>query len=90
MIFNERGSKGFGFVTVKYGWQAEYAINMLEGKLIGDRIIEVNHALPKGKAKSATIRRTPYAVAPALLPIPPNAKLQKDSVYRHYVARARN
>ncbi|XP_071060223.1 RNA binding protein fox-1 homolog 2-like isoform X2 [Pseudochaenichthys georgianus] len=44
IIFNERGSKGFGFVTFETGVDAERAREKLHGTLVEGRKIEVNNA----------------------------------------------
>ncbi|CAH8583655.1 unnamed protein product, partial [Heterobilharzia americana] len=44
IIFNERGSKGFGFVTFMNAADAEKARESLNGHIVMGRKIEVNHA----------------------------------------------
>ncbi|KAF8568843.1 hypothetical protein P879_03182 [Paragonimus westermani] len=44
IIFNERGSKGFGFVTFATAADAERARESLNGQVVMGRKIEVNHA----------------------------------------------
>lgn len=44
IIYNFRGSKGFGFITLAYSWQAERAKACLHGTLMDGRNIEVNNA----------------------------------------------
>lgn len=44
IIYNYRGSKGFGFITLAYEWEAERAKASLHGTLIDGRYIEVNNA----------------------------------------------
>ncbi|TGZ70025.1 hypothetical protein CRM22_003405 [Opisthorchis felineus] len=44
IIFNERGSKGFGFVTFANAEDAERARENLNGRVVMGRKIEVNHA----------------------------------------------
>ncbi|KAF5399063.1 hypothetical protein PHET_07644 [Paragonimus heterotremus] len=44
IIFNERGSKGFGFVTFATAADAERARENLNGQIVMGRKIEVNHA----------------------------------------------
>ena len=44
IIFNERGSKGFGFVTFAKGAEADSARDELHGNIVEGRKIEVrNH-----------------------------------------------
>lgn len=49
IISNNRGSKGFGFVTFENFADAVTAKNVMDGYIINDRQIEVNDALPKNK-----------------------------------------
>ncbi|XP_030064478.1 RNA binding protein fox-1 homolog 3 isoform X1 [Microcaecilia unicolor] len=44
IIFNERGSKGFGFVTFETGMDADRAREKLNGTIVEGRKIEVNNA----------------------------------------------
>ena len=48
IIFNERGSKGFGFVTFAKGLEADKARDELHGTIVEGRKIEVR----KGRAES--------------------------------------
>ncbi|GFU00109.1 RNA binding protein fox-1 homolog 3 [Nephila pilipes] len=63
IIFNERGSKGFGFVTFANSLDADRARDQLNGTVVEGRKIEVNNAtarvqtkklptIPNGKAKT--------------------------------------
>jgi len=47
IIYNDKGSKGFGFVTMSKGKEADFARLLLDGWSIGGRVIEVNLATPK-------------------------------------------
>ncbi|EDV28262.1 uncharacterized protein TRIADDRAFT_53710 [Trichoplax adhaerens] len=47
IIFNERGSKGFGFVTFINPEDAKGAKEDIHGKSVDGRILEVNYATPK-------------------------------------------
>lgn len=47
IIFNEKGSKGYGFVTMSSSIHAETAKARLHGVVVEGRIIEVNDANPK-------------------------------------------
>lgn len=51
IIFNERGSKGFGFVSFIDNKAAEKAKNSLDGLIIDGRKIEVNFATPRRLSK---------------------------------------
>ena len=47
IIYNDKGSKGFGFVTMSRGKDADHARMMLNHSIVEGRIIEVNLATPK-------------------------------------------
>merc|ERR1719347_2044104 len=47
IIYNDKGSKGFGFVTLAKGSDADRARLVLHGSTVEGRIIEVNLATPK-------------------------------------------
>ena len=49
IIFNERGSKGFGFVSFADSSDANRAKNALHGLVVDGRQIEVNYATPRPK-----------------------------------------
>lgn len=49
IIFNERGSKGFGFVSFADPGDANRAKNALHGLIVDGRQIEVNYATPRPK-----------------------------------------
>lgn len=49
IIFNERGSKGFGFVSFADPLHAFRAKNALHGLIVDGRQIEVNYATPRPK-----------------------------------------
>lgn len=49
IIFNERGSKGFGFVSFADPTCAQSAKNALHGLIVDGRQIEVNYATPRPK-----------------------------------------
>jgi hypothetical protein len=44
IIYNYRGSKGFGFITLASAWQADLAKEYLNGRVKDGRPIEVNNA----------------------------------------------
>ncbi|XP_030208707.1 RNA binding protein fox-1 homolog 2 isoform X2 [Gadus morhua] len=68
IIFNERGSKGFGFVTFETSVDAERAREKLHGTLVEGRKIEVNNAT----ARVMTNKKisTPYSNGEGLATIP--------------------
>ncbi|CAB4011636.1 RNA binding fox-1 homolog 2-like isoform X6 [Paramuricea clavata] len=49
IVYNERGSKGFGFVTMAQAADAMKARDNLNGTVIDGRKIEVNNATPRPK-----------------------------------------
>lgn len=69
IIYNERGSKGFGFVTMETSEDASKAREALHGKEIEGRRIEVNKATPRAnttKASPSRLRnKSPIAAATA-------------------------
>ncbi|KAK4476044.1 hypothetical protein MN116_001273 [Schistosoma mekongi] len=62
IIFNERGSKGFGFVTFATGEEADRARENLNGTVVEGRKIEINNAtarvMTKKKSESPTLLKT--------------------------------
>jgi len=51
IIFNERGSKGFGFLTFANEKNANQAMAQINGAIVEGRKIEVNNATVKGQSK---------------------------------------
>ena len=47
IIYNDQGSKGFGFITMSRGRDADNALNRLNHSIVEGRIIEVNLATPR-------------------------------------------
>jgi len=47
IIYNDKGSKGFGFVTLSKGVDADMGRLVLHGSIVEGRVIEVNLATPK-------------------------------------------
>ncbi|MGH0133883.1 UNVERIFIED_CONTAM: hypothetical protein FKN15_043854, partial [Acipenser sinensis] len=56
IIFNERGSKGFGFVTFEAGEDAEKAREALHGSLVEGRKIEVRVSFFRFSSRSFSSR----------------------------------
>ncbi|XP_070496395.1 RNA binding protein fox-1 homolog 3-like [Chironomus tepperi] len=56
VIFNERGSKGFGFLTM-YSSDAEVAFRVLNNSVVNGRKLEINNATPR-KAGIKTPHKT--------------------------------
>jgi len=59
IIFNERGSKGFGFVSFANKDEADVAKRALHQTKVDGRIIEVNDATARNKAKKPVQTMTP-------------------------------
>uniref|UniRef100_A0A674P6A8 RNA binding protein fox-1 homolog 2 n=1 Tax=Takifugu rubripes TaxID=31033 RepID=A0A674P6A8_TAKRU len=68
IIFNERGSKGFGFVTFETSADAERAKEKLHGTLVEGRKIEVNNATARVMTNKKMT--TPYANGEGLAALP--------------------
>ncbi|XP_014837902.1 PREDICTED: RNA binding protein fox-1 homolog 2-like isoform X5 [Poecilia mexicana] len=68
IIFNERGSKGFGFVTFESSSDAERAREKLHGTLVEGRKIEVNNATARVMTNKKMT--TPYANGEGLAALP--------------------
>ncbi|XP_047021173.1 RNA binding protein fox-1 homolog 1-like isoform X7 [Helicoverpa zea] len=86
IIFNERGSKGFGFVTFANSGDAERARERLHGTVVEGRKIEVNNATARVQTKKpptvpnvcvqwpeAALRREPRAAPPLAAHAAPHA-----------------
>ncbi|KAM3827138.1 RNA binding protein fox-1 homolog 1 isoform 1-T1 [Vipera latastei] len=67
IIFNERGSKGFGFVTFENSADAERAREKLHGTVVEGRKIEVNNATARVMTNKKTIN--PYTNGWKLNPV---------------------
>ncbi|XP_061593649.1 RNA binding protein fox-1 homolog 2 isoform X3 [Cololabis saira] len=68
IIFNERGSKGFGFVTFESSADAERAREKLHGTLVEGRKIEVNNATARVMTNKKMT--TPYSNGEGLAALP--------------------
>ncbi|XP_072299816.1 RNA binding protein fox-1 homolog 2-like isoform X4 [Eucyclogobius newberryi] len=73
IIFNERGSKGFGFVTFETSADAEKAREKLHGTLVEGRKIEVNNATARVMTNKKMV--SPYPNGEALSALPYGWKL---------------
>ncbi|CAH8580462.1 unnamed protein product [Dicrocoelium dendriticum] len=60
IIFNERGSKGFGFVTFANASDADRAREKLNGQVVMGRKIEVNYATTRVLTKRRSESYTPH------------------------------
>ncbi|XP_076459538.1 RNA binding protein fox-1 homolog 2-like isoform X4 [Babylonia areolata] len=63
IIFNERGSKGFGFVTFANSVDADRAREKLNGTVVEGRKIEVNNATARVMTKKVAAPTIPNAAA---------------------------
>ena len=54
MIYSERGSKGYGFVTMARREEAELVLERLHHSVIDNRVIKINLATPKKSALVST------------------------------------
>ncbi|XP_036425952.1 RNA binding protein fox-1 homolog 2 isoform X1 [Colossoma macropomum] len=68
IIFNERGSKGFGFVTFESSVDAEKARERLHGTIVEGRKIEVNNATARVMTNKKLV--SPYANGEGLNALP--------------------
>ncbi|XP_036422932.1 RNA binding protein fox-1 homolog 2-like isoform X4 [Colossoma macropomum] len=73
IIFNERGSKGFGFVTFESNTDAEKARERLHGTMVEGRKIEVNNATARVMTNKKMV--TPYSNGDTLSTLPYGWKL---------------
>lgn len=62
IIFNERGSKGFGFVTFASSDDADGAREKLHGAVVEGRKIEVNMATARSQPKPKPMAANPFGV----------------------------
>ncbi|KAM9843004.1 RNA binding protein fox-1 homolog 1 [Aulostomus maculatus] len=67
IIFNERGSKGFGFVTFEHSVDADGAREKLHGTVVEGRKIEVNNATARVMTNKKAVN--PYANGWKLNPV---------------------
>ncbi|XP_063055206.1 RNA binding protein fox-1 homolog 1-like isoform X2 [Engraulis encrasicolus] len=69
IIFNERGSKGFGFVTFESALEADRAREKLNGTIVEGRKIEVNNATARvvtKKPQSPLVNATSWKINPMM------------------------
>ncbi|KAJ1362147.1 hypothetical protein KIN20_021580 [Parelaphostrongylus tenuis] len=70
IVMNERGSKGFGFVTLDSKQGSEAARAALNGIVVNGRVIEVKKATAMPIRRNSTISRPPRP--PSVVPPEPN------------------
>ncbi|XP_062394150.1 RNA binding protein fox-1 homolog 1-like isoform X2 [Sardina pilchardus] len=69
IIFNERGSKGFGFVTFESAMEADRAREKLNGTIVEGRKIEVNNATARvvtKKPQTPMVNATGWKINPMM------------------------
>ena len=69
IIYNDKGSKGFGFITMARAQDADVARLKLHNTIVEGRIIEVNLATPKNNANKGSAMINPFYKT-AAMPIP--------------------
>ncbi|XP_066255302.1 RNA binding protein fox-1 homolog 1-like isoform X1 [Euwallacea similis] len=84
IIFNERGSKGFGFVTFANSGDAERARERLHGTVVEGRKIEVNNATARVQTK-----KPPALPTVPVIPWPADAAALRAGVAAIQRGRAR-
>ena len=72
IIYNDKGSKGFGFITMARNQDADVARMRLHGTIIEGRIIEVNLATPKNSTPKPMPSATMFSSLPQSVPFPPS------------------
>ena len=77
IIYNDKGSKGFGFITMARSPDADRARLMLNNTIVEGRIIEVNLATPKNSSASRSNINPigSYSHATPTIPIPQNSTI---------------
>nr|NP_001261680.1 RNA-binding Fox protein 1, isoform M [Drosophila melanogaster]AGB94374.1 RNA-binding Fox protein 1, isoform M [Drosophila melanogaster] len=86
IIFNERGSKGFGFVTFANSNDAERARERLHGTVVEGRKIEVNNATARVQTKKVTAVPNVVLTKDGAIPAPALVCVQWPEGYRLPVA----
>ena len=79
IIYNDKGSKGFGFITMARNQDAEVARLRLNGTIVEGRIIEVNPATPKNSTTKSMPSTSLVSIFPNSVPLPPS---QESIVWR--------
>ena len=72
IIYNDKGSKGFGFITMARNQDADVARVRLHGTIIEGRIIEVNLATPKNSTPKPMPSGTMFSSLSQSVPFPPS------------------
>uniref|UniRef100_A0A8D8W8Y8 RNA binding protein fox-1 homolog 1 n=1 Tax=Cacopsylla melanoneura TaxID=428564 RepID=A0A8D8W8Y8_9HEMI len=87
IIFNERGSKGFGFVTFANSSDADSARDRLHGTVVEGRKIEVNNATARVQTKKPIVPTIPNVCVQ--WPTTAEAALRGVAIQRSRVAAVR-
>jgi len=72
IIYNDKGSKGFGFITMARNQDADVARLRLHGTIVEGRIIEVNLATPKNSTAKPMVSGSLFSSLPQSVPFPPS------------------
>ena len=80
IIYNDKGSKGFGFITMARAQDADLARLRLHNSIVEGRIIEVNLATPKNSAPKPLC--SPASLFGSLGPAAPLPKTPSTIVWR--------
>ena len=79
IIYNDKGSKGFGFVTMSRGRDADHARIRLNQAIVEGRIIEVNLATPRVvSVKKTSADVGPPVEDPAVSPVSSEALMEAE------------
>ena len=70
IIYNDKGSKGFGFITMARSQDADVARLRLHGTIVEGRIIEVNLATPKNSTPKPLPSGGTFPSFPQAVPLP--------------------
>ena len=89
IIFNERGSKGFGFVTFGNAEDAESARAELHGSVVEGRKIEVNNATARVQTKKPAAAPPPVGLAPSQIGLPGVANMAAAALRGAAITRGR-
>ena len=60
VIFNEKGSKSFGFITLGTAWEKAWARQQLHGAIVEGLKVEVNPATAKVTPRAPTLASQPH------------------------------
>ena len=72
IIYNDKGSKGFGFITMARNQDADVARLKLNGTIVEGRIIEVNLATPKNSTSKSMSSGSSFSSFSQSTQLPPS------------------